>query len=205
MHRLAELFHRTILFITPIAERLGGPGLAMVSFLDSSLLSLPEIADALIILLVIQHPARWLYYGAMTTVGSVAGCYVLYLLARKGGEAFLRKRLSSGAFDRGLNLFRRYGLLMLIVPSILPPPMPFKLFVLLAGVAGVSAPTFIIALTVGRGFRYVGEAWLAYRYGEQATAYIQDNLPKVSIAAAVVVVLIGVAVVIWRRRGALVE
>lgn len=205
MHRLAEFFHRIILVVTPIAERLGGPGLALVALLDSSFISLPEVADALIILLVIQHPARWLYYGVMTTAGSVVGCYALYLLARKGGDAFLRKRLSSGSLDRGLNLFRRYGLLVLIVPSILPPPTPFKLFILLAGVAGVSTPTFLIAMAVGRGFRYIGEAWLAYRYGEQATTFIQQNLAQVSIAAAVVVAVIGIAVVIWRRRRAVVE
>ena len=71
----------------------------------------------------------------VATLGSVAGCYVIYLLAERGGEAFLKKRLKPGHIDRALALYRRHGLLALMVPALLPPPAPFKLFVLLAGVA----------------------------------------------------------------------
>jgi len=200
MHRLADFLNRVVLWVRPIAESMGGPGLLLVAFLDSSFLSLPEIADALIVLLVIHHPSRWLYYGVMTTLGSVAGCYALFMVGKKGGEAFLKKRMNAGRLDRGLGLFRRFGLLVLIIPSILPPPAPFKIFVLLAGVAKVPTPTFLLAISLGRGFRYLGEAWLAYRYGEQATAFIQDNLPVISLVVAIGVTVLGVAFLVWRYR-----
>src|SRR6185436_16249595 len=152
---------------------MGAPGLALIAFLDSSFLSFPEVGDILVVALTIQHPGRWWYYGLATTAGSVLGCYVLYALARKGGVA-------------------------IIVPSILPPPTPFKIFVLLAGIAGVRPVPFVVAIAIGRGFRYVGEAWLAYEYGDRATEYISNNLRTVSIWAAVIVGVIGVALIVFR-------
>src|SRR6188768_3170612 len=116
MHYLSELLQQVMAWILPIAERLGAPGLALIAFLDSSFLSLPQVGDALIVALTIQHPERWMLYSAATTLGSTAGCFVLYTIARKGGEAFLRRRFSEKQIDRGLGLFRRHGLLAVIVP-----------------------------------------------------------------------------------------
>jgi len=191
---------RLVAFFQPLAQGFGGAGLALVTFLDSSFLSLPEIADLAIVWLVIQNPARWWYYALASTAGSVAGCYVLYALARKGGEAFLRKRFHERHVDRGLAAFRRYGLLALVVPSLMPPPMPFKIFILLAGVADVSPGTFLAALTFGRGVRYGGEALLAYFYGQQATDFIREHLAQVSLWLAGAIALAGVIYVVWRRR-----
>ena len=187
-------------FAQHLAERYGGPGLAAVAFLDSSFLSLPEVSDLLIVVFVVRDPASWFYYGLMTTLGSVAGCSALYALGRKGGEAFLRKRFHERHIDRALAWFKRYGLLVVIVPSILPPPMPFKIFVLLAGVADVRPLSFVTAVLIGRGVRYIGEAWLAYQYGDEARRFIAENVPQVSIALAVLIGITGVALIIWRRR-----
>lgn len=202
MQRLAGFFQDLLAAIKPFALALGGPGLALVAFLDSSFLSLPEVSDILIVVLVVQHPTRWLYYGLMTTVGSVLGCFALYSLGRKGGEGFLRRRFGDSHVQRGLRVFQKYGLFAIIVPSLLPPPTPFKIFVLLAGVANVRPATFLLAATVGRGVRYIGEAWLAYAYGDHALDYIRDNLPTVSLWLAVSVAVVGVAVVVWRSRRA---
>ena len=79
---------------------LGGLGLFAVAFVDSSFLTLPEINDVLIVVLVTRHPGRLVYYAAMQALGSVAGSFVLYWLARKGGEAFLRKRFSAHRVER---------------------------------------------------------------------------------------------------------
>jgi membrane protein YqaA with SNARE-associated domain len=200
MHYLSTLFHQALTFILPIAERLGAPGLAIIAFLDSSFLSLPNVGDALIVALVIQHPERWIYYSAATTLGSTAGCLVLYSIARKGGEAFLRRRVNAAKVERGLGLFRRHGLLAVIVPAFLPPPTPFKLFVLLAGLAGVRPAAFTLAVAIGRGFRFGGEGWLAYRYGSQATQYIKENLATASLVVAGIVLLLGVALILSRKR-----
>ncbi|HKW03147.1 MAG TPA: VTT domain-containing protein [Vicinamibacterales bacterium] len=193
---------RLLAFFQSVAQGSGGIGLLVVTFLDSSFLSLPEIADLAIVYLVIQRPSLWWYYALMSTVGSVAGCYVLYALARKGGEAFLRRRFKERHIDWGLGAFRRHGLLALIVPSLLPPPMPFKIFVLLAGIADVPPATFLGALGFGRGFRYFGEALLAYFYGQQAIEFIRRNLVQVSIWLAVALVAASVVFFWWRRRSA---
>jgi LPXTG-motif cell wall-anchored protein len=97
-------------------------------------------------------------------------------------------------------VFRRHGLLAVIVPAVLPPPTPFKLFVLLAGFAGVRPVAFTIGIAIGRGFRFGGEGWLAYRYGAQATQYINDNLATASVVAAGIVLLLGVLLILARRR-----
>ena len=204
MQHLIDWFQQAVAYIQPMAERLGGPGLALVAFFDSSFISLPEVSDALIVLMVLQHPSRWLYYGALTTVGSVAGCYTLFALAGRGGDAFLKKRFNPRRLEQGLSLFRRFGLFAVIVPSILPPPTPFKIFVLMAGVAKVRRSTFILAIAVGRGFRYVGTAWLAYHYGPRAAEFIKDYLPHISMVAggAVFVAFTGYLVFRARRRAA---
>lgn len=200
MEYLSTLFHQAMEFILPLAERLGAPGLALVAFLDSSFLSLPNVGDALIVALVIQHPDRWIYYSAATTLGSTAGCLVLFSIARKGGEAFLRRRVNPEKVERGLGLFRRHGLLAVIVPAFLPPPTPFKLFVLLAGLAGVRPLAFTLAVMIGRGFRFGLEGWLAYRYGSQASQYIKDHLATASLVVAGVVLLGGLALILSRKR-----
>ena len=141
-------------FITSLyafALSLGGPGLFTVAALDSSFVSLPQINDLLVVLMVTQNKAWMPYYAAMATLGSVAGCSVIYFLAKKGGEALLRRRVSSGRVDRALALYRRHGVLALMVPALLPPPAPFKLFVLGAGVAGVRPLKFVLGVAVARG------------------------------------------------------
>jgi membrane protein YqaA with SNARE-associated domain len=202
MHSLSTFLHQIVALIQPLAERLGGPGLALVAFLDSTFVPLPQVGDALIVLLTIQHPERWLYYSGATTLGSVAGCQVLYLIARKGGEALLRRQFNAGQIERGLGLFRRFGLLAVTVPAVLPPPTPLKLFVLLAGLAGVRPMSFAIAIAIGRAFRFGGEGWLAYRYGPQATQYIEENLATASLVVAGLVLVVGVAVILVRSRRA---
>jgi len=192
---MREFFDTVVAWLEP----LGGPGLAAIAFLDSSFLSLPEVNDVLIVVLVLKEPRLWLYYAALTTAGSVAGCYALFSLARRGGEAFLRRRFSAEKVDRRLAVFRRYGLLAVVVPSILPPPTPFKVFVLLAGVSGVRRSSFLIAVSIGRGFRYGSEAFLTYLYGEQARLFIQQNLPVVSWVLGGAVLAIGLGVIVWRR------
>lgn len=194
------MLHRLVELIQPFAASLGGPGLVLIAFLDSSFLSFPEVPDFLIVWLVVRHPARWLYYASMTTIGSVVGCYVLYLVARKGGEAMFRRRFHEGTFQRGLRTIRRYGVLAVIIPSILPPPAPFKIFVILAGVSGISPGRFLVATILGRGFRYTVEALLAYRYGEQAMRFINQNVAQISIWTAVAIAVAGIAIIVWRRR-----
>jgi len=188
-------------WIHGVALALGGPGLFVVAFLDSSFVSLPQINDVLVVLMVTDHKEWMLFYAAMATLGSVAGCYVIYYLAERGGEAFLRKRLKPGAVERTLSLYKRHGLLALMIPALLPPPAPFKLFVLAAGFAGVKRWQFITAVAIARGVRYLALGVLAVNYGDAALELMRTQ------GRVVALVLVGVLVVagivwwwIWQRR-----
>lgn len=183
-----------------VALAIGGPGLFAIAFLDSSFVSLPQINDLLVVLMVIGHKPLMPYYAAMATLGSVAGCFVIYLIAEKGGEAFLRKRLKQGHIDRALALYRRYGLLALMVPALLPPPAPFKLFVLMAGVARVSRTQFVVAIAVARGARYLLVGLLAVLYGEAAMELLQAHSREVALGLAGAILVGVVGWMMWRRR-----
>src|SRR5271168_965849 len=78
--------------IVAFAGALGAPGLFLISFLDSSILTFPVINDLLLIELSIQRPSRMPLCAAMAALGSVLGCLLLYFITKKGGEAFYRKR-----------------------------------------------------------------------------------------------------------------
>jgi membrane protein YqaA with SNARE-associated domain len=199
LQRIQLFLHDLMQAILPVAQSFGGPGLAVIAFLDSSFLSFPEVADALIVVLTVAHPTRWLYYGALTTLGSAAGCLALFLLARKGGETFLLKWVGPRVMNRWFGLFKRYGLFSVVLASILPPPVPFKPFVILAGAAEVSVPTFLAAVVAGRGLRYIGEAWLAYRYGAGAMQYINDNFARAAFWLVGLLVAAGIAFLLWKR------
>ena len=177
-----------IKWVYGLALSLGGPGLFAVAFLDSSFISLPQINDLLVVLMVVRNKAWMPYYAAMATLGSVAGCYVLYLIAERGGEAFLAKRLKAGHTERALALYRKRGVLALMVPAILPPPAPFKLFVLMAGVAGVRPLPFVLSIAAARGLRYLALGALAIRYGDAALELMRTRGSVIAIWVAVIIV-----------------
>ena len=106
--------------VQAFALALGAPGLFIVAFLDSSFLSLPEVSDILIVFFVIKNPPAWVFYAVMATIGSLAGCLALYEVARRGGERFLRKRFHERHIDRGLDWFKRYGLLAVGEKAVMP-------------------------------------------------------------------------------------
>ena len=153
---------------------LGGVGLFVIGFFDSSVLSFPFVNDLLLIRFTIHSPRLMPYYVLMATLGSLAGCFWLYFLAKKGGEAMYR-RSAGGRAEKIHGWVQRYKFLSVAIPAILPPPFPFKPFVLAAGVFQIPMDTFALALIVGRGLRYSIEGFLAMRYGEQATRYFVEN------------------------------
>jgi membrane protein YqaA with SNARE-associated domain len=184
------------------ASGVGGIGLFVVAALDSSFLSFPQVNDLLIILLSTREP-RWMpYYAAMTTAGSLLGCFILYALAWRGGEVFLRKRFSGPRVERGLALYQRHGLLAVVVPALLPPPTPFKLFVLLAGAARVAPWKFGAAVLIGRGIRYFGQGYLAVLYGERAAALVREHGTAVGLALAGLALALGIGLYVIRKRQA---
>src|SRR5271168_2149651 len=173
--------------IVAFAGALGAPGLFLISFLDSSVLTFPVINDLLLIDLSIQHPGRMPLYAAMAAVGSVLGCVLLYFIARAGGEAFFKKK--AGARGETIRHWvERNGFGGMLVAALLPPPTPFKIFVFAAGAFEAPIVGFASAITLARLFRYFGVGYLAVRYGENALPYIKEHW--------LLVTLLGIALVL---------
>ena len=180
--------------IVALAGTLGAPGLFLISLLDSSVLSFPIINDLLLIDLSIEHPARMPLYALMATVGSVLGCTLLYFIARKGGEAYFRRRAGARA-----EVIRRWvernGFGGMLVAAMLPPPTPFKIFVFAAGVFEVPLMSFTSAITLARLIRYFGVGYLAVKYGHDALPLLARHKLEVAIF---LVVLVGVSYLLSR-------
>ena len=185
--------------VRSLALVLGAPGLFLVSFLDSSFLPLPGITDVLLVVMVTRNPGAMLWYVVMTVAGSVAGCLVLHYIGRKGGEALVRKRFTGDRVERALRALRNNGVIAVLIPSLLPPPSPFKLMVLLAGVVGISAGRFATAIAIGRAVRYLALGYLSVKYGERASAYMRENGTSVSIVAVAVLAAGFGIFMLWRR------
>jgi membrane protein DedA with SNARE-associated domain len=193
---------RLVSWVQGFALALGGPGLFLIAVLDSSFLSFPEVVDLLIVVYVTHHKERMVYYATLATLGSIAGCFLLYWVGRRGGERFLRKKLHEQHVDRALAMFQKHGLLAVIIPSLLPPPVPFKPFVLIAGIAGVRTLDFLLAVALGRGVRYFGEGLLAVWYGERAAEFIKHNASTVSLVLAIAALVFGAGWMWYKSRRA---
>jgi len=188
---------RIAAWVRGLALTLGAPGLFLVAFLDSSFLSLPEIVDLLVVWMVTRHHARVVLYVLAATLGSLAGCLVMYHIGRKGGEAVMRRRFASARVERAMAAFQRHGVMAVLIPAILPPPAPFKMFVLLAGVAGISPTKFSVAVAIGRGARYLVLGILAVEYGDRAVASMRDHALAASLAAVGLLVAGLAALALW--------
>jgi membrane protein YqaA with SNARE-associated domain len=197
-----------VLWVQGVLVPLLGPvGLFLVAFCDSSFLSLPEINDILVVTSSSAHPGTAWVYIVMTTLGSVAGCLVLWYLGRRGGEAFLRRRFGDHRVEQTRAAFHRWDVLALAIPAVLPPPMPFKIFVLSAGVFGFPLRRFAITIFVARGIRYVFWGVLGILYGDHALDFLRaadlwfaDRAWILFAAGGTILAL--VAVLLLRRRAA---
>jgi len=187
-----------------IAVKLDGPGILLVAVADSSFLSIPEGNDVLIVILSTGKSwERMAYYVCMTVIGSITGCLLLYTVGRKGGSPLLRRKFSQESIDRVENLYKRYGVLTVIIPSVLPPPTPFKIFVLSAGAFHLDFPTFVTAVAIGRTVRYSMWGILAVLYGDSVRLYIRQNLPRLGWALFAILVAAAAtaaAVLVYRSR-----
>ncbi|HMH79426.1 MAG TPA: VTT domain-containing protein [Candidatus Acidoferrum sp.] len=169
--------------IVAFAGALGAPGLFLISFLDSSVLTFPVINDLLLIELSIQHPARMPLYALMASLGSVLGCVLLYFIARKGGEAYFRRKAGARA-EVIKHWVERNGFGGMLVAAMLPPPTPFKFFVFAAGVFEVPLTSYVSAISLARFIRYFGVGYLAVKYGNDALPFLGRHKVEVVIFLA---------------------
>jgi membrane protein YqaA with SNARE-associated domain len=170
--------------IVAFAGTLGAPGLFLISFLDSSILTFPVINDLLLIELSIQRPVRMPLYAGMAMIGSVLGCTLLYYIAKKGGEAFFQRRAGARA-DAIRHWVEKNGFGGMLLAALLPPPVPFKPFVLASAVFEVPVASFISAIALARAIRYFGFGYLAIRYGNDAMPFLAQH--KLQVAVGVIV------------------
>lgn len=176
-----------------------GPfGLFAIAFLDSVMIPMPGGVDAVLLLLAAARPSWMLIYVAAATVGSTIGCVVLYRLSQRAGKKAL-SRFSESKQKRVKDLIDRYDVMSVLVASLLPPPFPFKLFVVSAGVFRLNLLRFTLAVAGGRTFRYLLLAFLAARYGDQAKELLAKYYPAIGLSLAVLIVLFFVAKALMRQ------
>ena len=178
-----------------------GPfGLFAIAFLDSVLVPMPGGVDAVLLLLAAARPSWLLIYVAAATIGSTIGCVALYWLSQRAGKKALSK-FSASKQKRVKDLIDRYDVMSVLVASLLPPPFPFKLFVVSAGVFRLNLMRFTLAVAGGRTFRYLLLGYLAARYGDEAKELLTRYYPAIGITLAVLIILFFVAKALMRPSG----
>ena len=173
-HYFAGVVHWLETFIVGVPMYVAAPSMIVIGALDSSLLSLPEINDYLVVMRVANDHKAVLYFPLFAAAGSVLGCLLLYTLLRRGGQAVLRKRFRAEHIERVERAYARYGFLAVAVPALLPPPMPFKIFVATAGTLEYPRWRFVITVMIARSLRYYIEATLAIFYGRHVIRFIKE-------------------------------
>jgi len=199
--------HRLAVWIeTTLVPALGPFGVFVVSFLDSSFLSFPEVNDLLVVAAAVADPGQAPLYAAMATIGSVAGCLTLWRVGRRGGEARLVQRFGAERLARVRRAYARFDALALAAPALLPPPMPFKIFVLAAGVLGMPQRRFAFTLLLARGMRFAFWGALGAAYGAQGMellrgfdAWFASHARELVLAAGGLALLV-LGWRLWRRH-----
>ena len=186
--------------ILAFAGTLGAPGLFLISFLDSSFLTFPVINDLLLIELSMRRPARMPLYASMAALGSLLGCVLLFLLGRRVEEAAFHKKVGARAAAIR-HWVERNGFGGMLAAAMLPPPTPFKFFVLAAGVFEMPLVSFASAIGLARAIRYFGIGYLAVRYGANALPYLgQHKLQVVVVVIAFVAGSYAVSRMVLKER-----
>lgn len=192
-------------YVISVPLYIAAPAMVVIGALDSSLLSLPEINDYLVVGRCYTYPSAVFYFPLFAAGGSVLGCWLLYSIMRRGGQALLRKRFKRESIQRVERVYARFGVLAIAIPAILPPPLPFKIFVATAGTLEYPRWKFLMTVMLARSFRYYVEGILAVFYGRRVLLFLKDNgLVILSIAASVALVSLLVYVLINRRKASFV-
>ncbi|HEY0005121.1 MAG TPA: VTT domain-containing protein [Pyrinomonadaceae bacterium] len=202
-HWLQNAFRGTVewleYFVISVPMYVAAPSMIIIGALDSSLLSLPEINDYLVVMRCARDPSAVLYFPLFAAAGSVLGCLLLYTILRRGGQAVLRRRFRADHIVRVERAYARFGFLALAVPALLPPPMPFKIFVATAGTLEYPRWRFIVTIMIARSLRYYIEGTLAVFYGEHVLDFIKQRGALI-LGIVLVVCLLGLAVYFLTHR-----
>ena len=188
-------------YIISVPVYIAIPAMVLIASLDSSLLSLPEINDYLVVARCYKYPSAVFYFPLFAALGSVTGCLLLYTIMRRGGQALLRKRFKPEQIRRVERAYERFGVFAIAIPAILPPPLPFKIFVATAGTLEYPRWKFLLTVMLARSFRYYVEGPLAVFFGKQVLLFMKDNgLVIVSIVASAALIGLVVYIIVNRLR-----
>ncbi len=186
-------------FVLGVPLYVAAPAMVIIGALDSSLISLPEINDYLVIIRCANDHSAVFYFPFFAALGSVLGCLLLYSIMRRGGQAVLRRRFSSAHIERVEQVYARYGFLALAIPALLPPPMPFKVFVATAGALEYPRWRFVTTIMIARSVRYYVEGLLAVFYGKLVLQFMEEYGVQIVLVVALVCFIGIIAYLIWKR------
>ena len=187
-------------YVISVPLYIAAPAMVLIGALDSSLLSLPEINDYLVVGRCYKYPTAVFYFPLFAAAGSVLGCWLLYSIMRRGGQAVLRKRFKPESIERVERAYARFGVFAIAIPAILPPPLPFKIFVATAGTLEYPRWKFLLTIMIARSVRYYVEGILAVFYGRRVLLFMKENgLAILSVVAAAAVVALLVYLLLNRR------
>jgi membrane protein YqaA with SNARE-associated domain len=188
-------------------RHLGGPGLILLGLADNTpFISAPAgSVDVFVIVLSAQQYGWWAYYALMATVGEVAGGYVTYRLAEKGGQEALESKVGKPRAEKLYQRFEKHGDLTVFAGSILPPPFPFTSVLMAAGVMHYPHKRFLSALTAGRALRFFSVAYLSKVYGPQMIGFFSRHYQTMVYVLIALGVTAGIGTLVyfkWHRSKA---
>lgn len=199
MKTIGHILARYTAWIWGLLQHLGIWGVFAIAFADSALLGMP--VDAIVAAYVYQDRRRLLFYVVMASLGSALGSIPLYIIGYVGGETVLRKRISEERFLRIHRSFERHEFWALMFPGMLPPPMPFKIFVLAAAVFEMRFRDFLAAIFAGRFVRFFMLAMLTLWFGPQIVGIMGSVFRRhIYWVLGIVVAGILLGLVWWRRK-----
>ena len=195
MKALKNFFRKYQAYLQGLLLPFGPWGVFLIALIDASFFGVPM--DPILAVFVHTDPRRSLLYIVMGAAGSAVGSLVPYLIGYKGGEAFVVKKVGRARFDRVHGLSEKYGDLALIIPGMMPPGFPFKLFVFSAGVAEMNWAHFMLAVFTGRVLRFTVLAILTIEFGPQVIQLIGEIVKRHGTIA--LSILLGLVVIgaIW--------
>ena len=193
------MLHKWTLLILAALKPLGVWGVLGFAFVDAAFLGMP--VDPIVAGYVWAQPHRLVLYCAMAAAGSALGSIVIYAIGYKSGEVLLVKRMGEKRFNKIKAAFDRHEFLAIMLPSMLPPPTPFKLFVLSAGMAEMRFTHFLAAIFFGRFLRFAILSFLVIHFGPEIVGFV-GGMVHHHLRVVIAVIAAGALISwwIWRTR-----
>lgn len=202
MKHLIVLLAKWKTVLMAFVKPLGVWGIGLVATIDAAAIPLPM--DLIMAGYAWEDRQHFYIYAILAGVGSAIGALLPYFIGRAGGELFLMRKVNRAKFDRVRAQFEKQEFVAMLIPSAMPPPMPWKMFILGAGVFEMKIPQFMLAIFLGRTTRYLIEGLLTVLYGPKIIVLFEQVIKThLVLLLAVVCLLIGGAVwwaIRWQMR-----